>query len=355
MQRNDTNTYQPGFTQELNDLTLAFLQDENETKLEENCKRMRPTRLTTIFESIDRSADCGNQTISDTSTNVSTDVVAQRRNALRRQHESLTSSSRPRTGTLYIKKMISTKLSWHEMVNEAKPFSHGYSSSHLSDGTSFLDFKFNMFDYYPSDVCRENTDGISLHDDMLLIMNEDNEVGYDAIKSAFLACPYVNGAQLPSAWFDNHLKWIFDKFVAMERAFPQTFAGDILTPENVMLQLKYRYDRDVTRSEISVIRKIIDGQCVPDLPFVGFVSAIMADDEFEFSDGWYAVMAKVDRILADAMRCGKIRVGSKLMVRCWEFDDLPKCKQVHCESRTLELIKAIFNLSSIVDGTQCHN
>lgn len=312
---------------------------------------MKPRRLTTVFESIEGCESSTNEPIAYTSKNISNDVMGQRRYALRKQHDSQTNdllmSVTPRTGALYIKKLISTKLTWHEMVNAEKPFSHNNSSTaatiHLT--VSYRDFKFNMFNYYPAEVCQENTDGIPLPDDILLIMDENSQVGYDEIKSAFLACPYVNAAQLPIAWYDNHLKWIFDKFVAMERAYPHKFGGKILSPANVLLQLKYRYDRDVTRSEISVIRKIIDEQCVPELPFVGFVARIIADDEFEFSDGWYAVVAKVDGILADTVRSGKIRIGSKLIARCWSFDGLRECspmKQVNWIETTRKIIRNVF-------------
>ncbi|ESO85932.1 hypothetical protein LOTGIDRAFT_130152 [Lottia gigantea] len=46
-------------------------------------------------------------------------------------------------------------------------------------------------------------------------------------------------------WLDNHYKWIIWKLAAYEVAFPHDFIRRSLTPNNVMLQLKYRYDREI--------------------------------------------------------------------------------------------------------------
>lgn len=52
--------------------------------------------------------------------------------------------------------------------------------------------------------------------------------------------PGVDPNLISKAWVYNHYKWIIWKLAAMEVAFPQAFASKCLTPEGVLLQLKYR-------------------------------------------------------------------------------------------------------------------
>lgn len=56
--------------------------------------------------------------------------------------------------------------------------------------------------------------------------------------------PGVDPKLISKAWVYNHYKWIVWKLAAMEVAFPQEFANKCLTPERLLLQLKYRYSID---------------------------------------------------------------------------------------------------------------
>lgn len=70
--------------------------------------------------------------------------------------------------------------------------------------------------------------------------------------------PGVDTKLISDEWICNHYRWIVWKLAAMEVAFPSQLAGRCLTPECVASQLKYRYDREVDRSERSCLKKIFE-------------------------------------------------------------------------------------------------
>ena len=70
--------------------------------------------------------------------------------------------------------------------------------------------------------------------------------------------PGVDTRLINDKWIHNHYRWIVWKLAAMEVAFPSLLAGRCLTPECVASQLKYRYDREVDRSERSCLKKIFE-------------------------------------------------------------------------------------------------
>lgn len=96
-----------------------------------------------------------------------------------------------------------------------------------------LQFRFDMWHFYPLEVCRTNIEGVDLHDDIRLIMDENSRAGVKEISSAFLQCPSVDPKLVPDHWIENALKWINIKLASYERSFPLKFAGKCLTPENV--------------------------------------------------------------------------------------------------------------------------
>lgn len=150
-------------------------------------------------------------------------------------------------------------------------------------------------------------------------MDENSCVGFDELSSGFLACSSVDPKLVPDNWIRNSLKWILLKLAGLERSFPQQYAGTALTPANVMLQLKYRYDREIDRSQRSAIRKIVEQDDAVSKPMVLFVSRIkktMLEYALELSDGWYGIgTGTLDSVLAHAVQKGKIQVGTKLLIQ----------------------------------------
>ena len=86
--------------------------------------------------------------------------------------------------------------------------------------------------------------------------------------------PGVDTKLISDEWICNHYRWIVWKLAAMEVAFPSLLAGRCLTPECVASQLKYRYDREVDRSERSCLKKIYEKDDVASRRMILCVAAI---------------------------------------------------------------------------------
>lgn len=50
-------------------------------------------------------------------------------------------------------------------------------------------------------------------------------------------------------WFENHYKWIVWKLSSLEVMYQKNFRGNLLNPVNILKQLKYRYEREIDKSE----------------------------------------------------------------------------------------------------------
>ena len=64
-----------------------------------------------------------------------------------------------------------------------------------------------------------------------------------SLHRALCDTPGVDPKLISEEWVYNHYRWIVWKQAAMERSFPETMGSLCLTPEQVLLQLKYRYKR----------------------------------------------------------------------------------------------------------------
>eukprot|EP01127_Copromyxa_protea_P006741 TRINITY_DN16731_c0_g1_i1.p1 TRINITY_DN16731_c0_g1~~TRINITY_DN16731_c0_g1_i1.p1 ORF type:complete len:1023 (-),score=159.30 TRINITY_DN16731_c0_g1_i1:29-2881(-) len=119
-------------------------------------------------------------------------------------------------------------------------------------------------------------------------------------------------------WVTNHYRWIVWKLASMERSYPRECAGQMLTPERVLAQLKYRYERDVNLAHRSIIKKVLEKDDTPSRHMVLLVAGIKDSlgelAVVEVTDGWYCVCALLDPLLSKALQSGKIKVGQKLHV-----------------------------------------
>lgn len=113
--------------------------------------------------------------------------------------------------------------------------------------------------------------------------NASNSIGLAEIKVGFETIPSVQKSLIPHGWIENHYKWIVWKLASMQRAFPQHFS-DCLTLQNVMQQLKYRYDREIDNAERPALRRIMEKDDAPQKRMVLCVSRILKvfiDQEIE--------------------------------------------------------------------------
>lgn len=121
-------------------------------------------------------------------------------------------------------------------------------------------------------------------------------------------------ASLPLDWVANHYRWIVWKFAALIRAFPFHYAPENLSPEYVLQQLLYRYEREVNRCERSAVKKIVERDDAPSRHMC-LVIAQIRDDMLELSDGWYSVWTPpLDPHVRTLLDRGALFVGQKLEI-----------------------------------------
>uniref|UniRef100_A0A131YJ00 Breast cancer 2 susceptibility protein n=1 Tax=Rhipicephalus appendiculatus TaxID=34631 RepID=A0A131YJ00_RHIAP len=142
-------------------------------------------------------------------------------------------------------------------------------------------------------------------------------LGKDEFSSAFFCMPGVDSYLVPQGWLENHYRWIVWKLASMELHCPQVFGGRSLTPDQVMLQLKYRYDIEIDNSCRSALRKIYERDDVPSKTLVLCVSALEHKEDgavqLELTDGWYSIRAELDEPLLRLASAGRLFVGLKLL------------------------------------------
>lgn len=261
------------------------------------------------------------------------DIKSLRAIAFADQHRSITTKTNVKRvpSSLYIKKLTSAKLNWKEFVEHERPANNLGMDTKLADrvlnvtAENATKFKFNAWDYYSDEFCRENINGIHLHDDIVVLMDGNCQIGLNEISTAFLSCPSVDPNLMHHKWIENNMKWIVLKLAAMERSFPSRFAGQVLTLENLMLQMKYRYEREIDRAERSAIRKICEMDDIAAKRMVLFVAGITRksfESEVELSDGWYSLMSTFEYKMERLVDKGKIKVGTKLVIQGASTPDL---------------------------------
>ncbi|XP_077559202.1 uncharacterized protein LOC144174396 isoform X2 [Haemaphysalis longicornis] len=142
-------------------------------------------------------------------------------------------------------------------------------------------------------------------------------LGREEFYRAFLSMRGVDGKLVSESWLDNHYRWVVWKLASMELHCPQVFGGRSLTPDQVMLQLKYRYDIEIDHSSRSALRKIYERDDIPSKSLVLCVSAVMVKEggamQVELTDGWYGIRAELDEPLSELVSTGRIFVGLKIL------------------------------------------
>ncbi|CAH0385559.1 unnamed protein product [Bemisia tabaci] len=190
-----------------------------------------------------------------------------------------------------------------------------------------LNFRFSAQDHYSDEVTKNNCEGIEVGDGAKIVLAEDGTAGLKEIRRAFLSSPGVDTAIVPEKWVDNHYRWIVWKLACMEQRFPQIYAKKCLTMDNLLFQLKYRYDREIDRAQRSSLRKILESDEAASRRMILCVSKVTQSSsttELELTDGWYSVKSFVDSAMASLLQRKKIVVGTKLMIQGAE---LLNCEQ----------------------------
>ncbi|ORX93295.1 nucleic acid-binding protein, partial [Basidiobolus meristosporus CBS 931.73] len=123
-------------------------------------------------------------------------------------------------------------------------------------------------------------------------------------------------------WTENHYRWIIWKFASYVRSYPERFAS-WWTPEKVMDQLRFRYEKEINLGHRSALKRIIERDDSPAKAMVLCISGIIRNEAYtkdtilyviELTDGWYSLRTHIDKPLQRAIDSRKLRIGYKLSI-----------------------------------------
>ncbi|XP_077422873.1 breast cancer type 2 susceptibility protein isoform X2 [Vanacampus margaritifer] len=163
--------------------------------------------------------------------------------------------------------------------------------------------------------------GVQLADGGRLIPCGDGTAGKGQFYRALCDTPGVDPKLLSDEWVYNHYRWVVWKLASMERSFPETMGGHCLTPERVLLQLKYRYDVEVDHSRRPALRKITEKDDTAAKTLVLCICGVLSQGQAGnpcatvwLTDGWYSLKAQLDEPLSGLLRKGRLAAGGKLII-----------------------------------------
>jgi len=73
---------------------------------------------------------------------------------------------------------------------------------------------------------------------------------------SMLVAAGASAALATEAWVANHFRWVVWKLACYERAFPRRLPAPALTPERVMHQLRYRYEREINTAQFPALKQV---------------------------------------------------------------------------------------------------
>ncbi|XP_037534210.1 breast cancer type 2 susceptibility protein [Nematolebias whitei] len=200
-------------------------------------------------------------------------------------------------------------------------------------------FCFNLLQFVKQETFIDGG-GVHLADGGWLIPSNDWTAGKEEFYRALCDTPGVDPKLISEAWVSNHYRWIVWKQASMEKSFPETMGSLCLTPEQVLLHLKYRYDVEVDHSHRPALRKIMEKDdaaaktlvlCVCEVVSRGHCPNMQSRSDtktpqradanteascavVQLTDGWYAIRAQLDEPLTAMLHKGLLTVGVKLII-----------------------------------------
>ncbi|XP_025062869.1 breast cancer type 2 susceptibility protein isoform X3 [Alligator sinensis] len=249
----------------------------------------------------------------------------------------------PQPGSLYIMKTSAVKRislkaavennSLHIYSTE-QLYMYGVSKSCIQvNSINAESFEFLIQDFFSEEYFLAGH-GVQLGDGGWLIPTEEGRAGKNEFYRALCDTPGVDPKLITDAWVYNHYRWIVWKLAAMEVSFPQEFASRCLTPERVLLQLKYRYDLEVDKSKRSAIKKIMERDDTAARTLVLCISKVISLSPntsenpatktrfennkdaaiIEVTDSWYSIRAVLDLPLKVLLQRRRLTIGQKIIV-----------------------------------------
>ncbi|KAF6200700.1 hypothetical protein GE061_005144 [Apolygus lucorum] len=241
----------------------------------------------------------------------------------------------PKCGKLFTRKEKGCRWQLKDLDGELRTLEENHVEVGISKTVIYITSE-NSVDYRfcYSRARAKNLDfveGNVIADSCLLAYADDNTAGLKETTTAFLTSPHVDPKLTPNGWIRNHYRWIVWKLACMERTFPEQFGGSCLTLENVLLQLKYRYDREIDKVQRSCFKKLLEGDEAPK-KMICCVAAIKKNNldegdsllELELTDGWYSIWTVIDSEMVDLVKRDVVGIGTKLIIHSAE---LTNCEQ----------------------------
>ncbi|XP_063934369.1 uncharacterized protein LOC135146143 isoform X4 [Zophobas morio] len=171
-------------------------------------------------------------------------------------------------------------------------------------------------------------------------------IGLCELQRAFYRFPGVNKKFVSPSWVKNHYHWIVSKLYNQDRLFSRGYQMRWLTPQNILSQLLYRYEREVNCCNRSAVRSILEKDQSAARCMILFVSDIFETPDalwLELCDGWYAVSARLDPLLAEKARRGSIYIGQKLRLAGARIGGNLPSTPLELESRTDAYLMVDYN------------
>ncbi|XP_065136922.1 breast cancer type 2 susceptibility protein [Paramisgurnus dabryanus] len=248
---------------------------------------------------------------------------------------------RPLPGKLYLAKTSGvSRIGLRDAVGHKCPvgytseelYKHGvhYKVSQITSENA-KSFRFDCNEFFKRELLAESG-AIQLADGGWLVPDSKGTVGKEEFCRALFDTPGVDPKLISDAWVFNHYRWIVWKRASMEKSFPELMGSLCLTPEQVLLQLKLRYDVEVDHSLRSSLRRIMERDDTPAKTLVLCVCGIAkpsqnpekTDDRSPdakkestviwLTDGWYAIKGLLDLPLSAMLSKGRLKVGDKIVV-----------------------------------------
>uniref|UniRef100_A0A0V0J7G0 BRCA2 OB1 domain-containing protein n=2 Tax=Schistocephalus solidus TaxID=70667 RepID=A0A0V0J7G0_SCHSO len=178
----------------------------------------------------------------------------------------------------------------------------------------------------------------NLGDGVEVIPNDSGLAGVEEVGRAFVCSPGVTAGLASRTWVNHHftqLAWRFGSCAILQpnrlrdslAKFPVD-AQSTVEPGGsnllgcwllhaLLLELKYRYDKELEAVERSALRKILETDDTPAKRMVLCVSQLQPLQNSMYrgrlTDGWYHMDWLPDKALAQLISSGRIRVGTKLV------------------------------------------
>lgn len=190
---------------------------------------------------------------------------------------------------------------------------------------ALVDYQFNAMAFLPNGIIIDNfREGIPVGH-FLVPMTETFAVGPRELEIAFLAAKGIDPQLISPQWFANAYKLILWKLVSMELLLPEERKDEILTVDNVLNELHYRYYMEIDLVKRSSLRECLEMDAVPGQLMVLVVEDVRDNGGLVIlCDGQYSVKARIDAFLQRQIERGLLRRGIKLIVDSAEFINLDR-------------------------------